>query len=105
MKKLFRYEMPYCIERNKEGNYVVLNRDYKPLGFNVREWSKYSEYPILHKLKGLTPEIAAQISHERKPDNTYIYLYDDGTVPTDSEENMKNYMERLELLMQLFVEE
>ena len=59
MKKLFRYTMPYCVQKEAEGKYVVLNRNYKPLGFNTEKGVSYEKYPIIHKLKGLTPEIAA----------------------------------------------
>lgn len=97
--------MPYCIQQEEEGKYVVVNRDYKPLGFNTEKGVSYEKYPIIHRLKDLKPEIAAQISHKNDPSLTSIYLYGDGSVPTESKENWDNYMKRLELLMQLFVEE
>jgi hypothetical protein len=97
--------MPYCIQKQADGKFVVLNRDYKPVGFNTSKGISYKEYPIIHKVKGLTPEIAAKISHENDPGLNSIYLYHDGSVPTDSDENMEEYEKRLKLLNQLEVEE
>ncbi len=44
--------LPYCIKRLPDGRHVVLNRDYKPLGFKTREHVEYESYPIAVKLKG-----------------------------------------------------
>lgn len=103
MHKLFRYTMPYCIQKQADGKYVVLNRDYKPIGFNMKEGCTYSEYPISYKLKGLTPEKAKKISRWSEPGLASVYLYSDGTVPTDSKKNWDNYIKRLEVLMRLLV--
>ena len=105
LNHLLRYTMPYCIQKQADGKYVVLNRDYKPIGFNMKEGCTYSEYPISYKLKRLTPEKAKEISYWSDPGLTSIYLYADGSVPTDSKKNWDAYMKRLELLMKLSVVE
>jgi len=97
--------IPYCIHQEADGKFVLVNRDYKPVGFNTSKGISYKEYPIIYKLKGLTPDIAARISHKNDLGLTSIYLYGDGSVPTDSKDNWEKYMERLKLLMQLYVEE
>lgn len=38
--------LPYCIKKLPSGAYVVLNREYKPLGFKTREHVDYEAYPI-----------------------------------------------------------
>jgi hypothetical protein len=93
--------MPYCIERQSDGQYVVLNRNYKPLGFRTSERIDYGNYPIAAKLKGLTPKIAAKISCTHSADTDKIYLYDDGCIPTDNAANMTQYFERLAVLAKL----
>lgn len=103
-RNLFRTAMLYCIQQESDGRFVLLNRDYKPIGFNMKNPCYYDEYPIQYKIIGLTPEVAASISHENNPSLISIYLYDDGSVPTDSKENMEMYLKRLALLMQLQVE-
>ena len=96
--------MPYCVKQLQGGTYVLLNRDYKPIGFYSAEFVSYNGYPIAHEIKSLTPEIAAQISYNSDPSITLIYLYGDGSVPTENKKNWDSYMKRLELLMKLHVE-
>lgn len=74
--------LPYCIERQADGRYVVLNREYKPLGFKTKDFIKYENYPVGVKLPGLRPATAAKISYNASKDLGTIYLYDDGCVPT-----------------------
>ena len=45
---------PYCIEKQEDG-WVMLNRNYKPVGFNTGEFIKYEDYPDSIRLKGLGP--------------------------------------------------
>jgi hypothetical protein len=93
--------LPYCVERQPDGRYAVLNREYKPVGFHTREHVEYASYPVLVKLKGLTPARAAKISHAGSRDVERIFLYDDGSNPVRSAANMKAYMARLAVLARL----
>lgn len=93
--------LPYCIQRQPDGRYVILNRDYKPLGFRTQERVEYGDYPVSVKLKGLTKRLAAQLSWEGSSDLDKIHLYDDGCVPTDSAKKMQAYMQRLSILAKL----
>ena len=54
--------LPYCIKRLPNGNHVVLNRDYKPLGFRTSAHLEYEAYPIGVKFKRLTAATAAKLS-------------------------------------------
>jgi len=49
--------LPYCIEKLKDGRYVVLNRNCKPLRFTSASRVAYEDYPISVKLKGLTKNL------------------------------------------------
>ena len=95
--------MPYCIKRQENGKYAVLNRRYKPVGFTISEHIKYEEYPVLVDIRGLTPAKASKISFKGDPDTDTIYLYNDGCVPTSSADNMRRYLSRLALLAGLKV--
>jgi hypothetical protein len=95
--------LPYCLDKQSDGRYVVLNREYKPIGFKTRENIKYEDYPICVELKGIGPVTAAKLSFEGDPNTDRIYLYNDGCVPTQSAEHMKNYLERLKILAKLKV--
>lgn len=95
---------PYCLHKQPDGRYVVLNRKYKPIGFTTREHIKYEDYPVCAKLKGIGSATAAKLSYKGDSNTDEIYLYNDGCVPTDSAEHMKNYLERLEILAKLKVD-
>jgi hypothetical protein len=77
---------------------VVLNRDYKPLGFKTQEHVEYESYPIAVKLKGLTGRVAAKLSWAKSENTDDIFLYNDQCIPTHSVKNMNDYLERLSIL-------
>lgn len=88
---------PYCLEKQPDGRYVVLNREYKPVGFNTYEWIKYEDFPVAVWLS-MTPLRASKLSFKGSKDTDHIFLYDDGSNPVRSKANMKAYLSRLELL-------
>ena len=49
--------LPYCLKKQEDDTYLVLNREYKPLSFctDSNEFLK-QELPIYLKIKGLTPK-------------------------------------------------
>lgn len=73
--------LPYCLERQPNGKYAVLNREYKPVGFFTREHITYDQHPVLVRLK-ITSASAAKLSWNGSRDVGRIFLYDDGTNPT-----------------------
>lgn len=98
---------PYCLQRKEDGRYAVLNRDYKPVGNVAQNFEKFpdpDDYPFLVNLKGLNKAKAAKLSYEGNADTDCIYLYNDGCNPTSSKDNMKSYLEKLEILAKLRVE-
>jgi hypothetical protein len=100
---LARIALPYCVQRQADGSYILLNRNYKPLGFANREHVRYEDYPIRFRFRRLLSKTKNKI-HEGT-DHEQIYLYSDGTRPWSSKKNMKEYLQRLESLMSLLVEE
>jgi hypothetical protein len=94
---------PYCLQRQADGSYVVLNREYKPLGFKTNAHIDYAGYPIAVKLKRMTAKTAKKLSCDGSANLTSIYLYNDGCVPTRSRKNMQQYLARLEILAKLKV--
>lgn len=93
--------LPYCLQKQSDGSYVVLNRNYKPLGFTTGEWVDYASYPIKAKMRGIKPKLAAKLSVSGKTDMDQIFLYNDSTVPTRSKKNMDMYLEKIEVLAKL----
>lgn len=89
---------PYCLMRQKDGRYLVLNREYKPIGFNTIEHIDYENYPISAKIKGITKKVAIELSISKSNNLEQIFLYDDATNPSTNSKNLKAYLKKLEKL-------
>lgn len=89
---------PYCIEKQSDGSWVVLNRSYKPVGFNTDDFVKYEQHPVSARLSGLGPAKLKKLSYSGEVEGDRVYLYNDGCVPTRSAANMKSYLEKLKIL-------
>lgn len=81
--------LPYCLLNTKDGWFQSLNREYKPLGPEVR-------------IRGLTIAKAEKIG--LRDGGNFLYLYNDGTQPQSSEANWRRYEQILERLMRMEVE-
>jgi len=98
----WRY-FPYCIKRLPDGRYILLNRLYKPLGVVSREWVVYEEHPSAAAMN-ITPAMARKLSWEESENVDFIFLYNDGCIPTRGAEHMKAYLDRVAVLMKITVE-
>lgn len=94
--------LPYGLEKQSDGRYVVLNREYKPVGFFTRERVTYADYPILVTLK-ITEPMAKRLSESGESKAGRIFLYNDATNPTGSKKNMNLYLSKIEALAKLRV--
>lgn len=95
---------PYCIEKQSDGSWVVLNRQYKPVGFNTGEFIEYEKFPVSAVLKGIGPTKLNKLSYTGVAEGDRVYLYNDGCVPTRSAADMRSYLEKLKLLAGLRLE-
>lgn len=91
---------PYCLNRLQDGRYIILNRNYKPLGVQTSEWVTYETEPTVISIN-LTPAKAKAISWEGSENVDRVYLYNDGCIPTDGAAHMSAYLKRLGVLMNI----
>lgn len=106
LKDVLRHtHFPYCLDQLKDGRYVLLNRNYKPVGFMLDKFVTYEDYPVGVRIKGLTAKVAATIDCKGRDNTTRMYLYNDGCIPTDHPEDMKAYMDRLAIVMKLRIDD
>ena len=92
------------MDKQEDGRYAVLNREYKPLGFMTTDLIKYSDYPVCAKIKGIGPAVAQKLSFDGSPDTDRIYLYNDASNPTRDDAHMKNYLKKLASLAKLKID-
>ena len=97
--------LPYCLLKHDSGGYLILNRDYKPLGFSTTKHLTYEDYPIEAKFLRMSKTTAAKLSYEKSDNLDRIFLYNDGCIPTSSEQNMKQYLEKLKILAKLKIKD
>lgn len=100
MEELRQTHMPYCIQRLADGRYIILNRNYKPLGVQTSERVDYETHPSAVAIS-ITPTRASKLDWDGREDTDRIYLYNDGCIPTASAAHMQAYLERLGVLMKL----
>jgi hypothetical protein len=89
----------YCLDLMPDGRYVALNRRYKPVGHTGTEWVDYEAMAVGFKFKRtLSKAQIAALSWNGDTAAERIYLYNDGSIPTDSAANWAAYSARLERL-------
>lgn len=91
--------LPYCLDQIGKDTYVVLNREYKPLGLITHDFVRYEDYAV--QIKGITALKASKLSARGSDDRSRIYLYNDGCKPESRAEHAKAYFKRLEILLKL----
>lgn len=100
-RSYMRLLLPYAITEEfdtdkKEKIYVVLNREYKPLGLGKGEYIRYTDYPCKIN-RSLYEEL--QIKLKTNTENTrLITLYHDGITPWSTKKNLHKYIEQLNKL-------
>ena len=91
--------MPYCIQRLDGRRYVILNRNYKPIGMRTADYIDYTQHGV--EITGLGPATITKLSYEGSNNPANIFLYDDASNPTRSQANMDAYINRLAILARL----
>lgn len=100
--KFRRLFLPYCLQRLSDGRYIVLNRRYKPLGWQTNEMVDYDSHPSAARIK-ITAPIAKKLSWKGSDDIESIYLYSgDGSPFADATES-RAYAGRLAILGEILV--
>ena len=89
---------PYCLQKQKDGRYVVLNREYKPVGFKPHGFIRYGDYPVCIEIQGIGPDTARKLSYNGSLNTDEIFLYNDECNPIKDVKYMVVYLKKLELL-------
>lgn len=100
--------LPYCLQQLGPDLWVVLNRQYKPLGISKKDWVDYALHAVKMKITPATiKKVAEKVVVPKEGEFTgkqALYLYGDGSVPTRSAEHWNNYQARLKALANIKTE-
>ena len=83
-KFICRYFMPYCTQKLASGNYIFLNRGYKPIGLVYETCNPLIDYE--------TYDNVSFKSNETED----ISFYDDSNTPWSNKKNLNLYLKKLE---------
>jgi len=105
MNQVRQQLLPYCLTKVNDdiGGWILLNRQYKPLGWDNKEHAKYEDVPKNARIRKLTitqKRFYSWNNHTKENDD-FVYLYYDGNIPTSSKENWEEYSKKLEKLSNL----
>jgi hypothetical protein len=93
---------PYCIQKTKDGKWLVLNRLYKPLGTTSNEWVDYDNHPdrlaINSRSIAALRKLAVYDIPDVPNDPGLFFFYSDSTMPTESEGDWAKYAKIMRLL-------
>jgi len=113
LTNFFRVNLPYGIQRNSNDEWSAFNREYQPIGVNDVSFSSYDHaLPIRTKYKGITEKFLkdlvdddSMIQRDSEGEVTRVFLYNDGTNPTNQEIDKKHlwesYFDKLKKLSKL----
>lgn len=105
MSQYFRIWMPYVVKKMNDdaGGWIVLNRDYRLLGFNYRQDCRYEYVPRDQRIIRLTHQHQKKLAHTGL-DGTglrideEVYLYFDAEHPLRTQKAWDLYSNRLLVL-------
>lgn len=97
--KLFKILMPYCLMRHGNGQFVVLNRKYEPLGLNSgKYWKEYDQ----NTLECLSLDaVDVELPKGGCTENEHAWFYNDATSPYRSSKHLMNYKIRFNTAFRL----
>ena len=104
MDILRRTHFPYCLERQADDTWVMLNRHYKPIGFMTSEYLDYAAFPVGFRLRNVPRKTLEALACEGGFSDDTVYLYDDGCTPEPDTPHLDSYLQKLSLLLRLKVE-
>lgn len=106
VKNFLAVFLPASLTRVDGHRYQVLNRNNRPVGLFTDDCMLVErlDLPVCVDLPGLTPEVAAKLSHDGSDRLDYICLYTAATKPTANREAARRYFEKLAILARLKVE-
>jgi hypothetical protein len=111
----FRINLPYGLHKNKKGEWIAFNREYRPLGWSKEDRHSvlngedgYLDLPVFTAYNKMTEKVLIELAPEFERRNVdgngniiTIWLYGDATNPMNYPKEWKTYFEKIKILSQL----
>ena len=93
--------LPYCIQKTSDGKWLLLNRNYKPLGTVGKEiWVDYDSHPdrvaLDHRSVAALKKLAVYEIEDQPEDPGILYFYKDGDTIADTDAAWNSYAKVLQ---------
>ncbi len=96
-----KHMFPYGMRKNPDGTWILINRQYKPVGLITKEHIDYEDIKYTFKIKNFSLKNKNALSCTKDREENVIYFYNDGCIPESSAENMASYLNKIEILFKL----
>lgn len=96
-QNIFCTHLPYCIMHIDTDRYIILNRNYKPLGQTSFDYVDYRKHPSVIHMK-ITEKQAIKLSYDGFIKSDCIYFYDNSDTVLRNTQAFNDYIARLKLL-------
>ena len=96
-QNIFCTHLPYCIMHIDNDRYIILNRNYKPLGQTSFDYVDYKKHPSVIHIK-ITEKQAKKLSYDGLIKSDCIYFYDNSDTVLRNPQAFNDYVARLKLL-------
>lgn len=97
--------MPYCVKPLGNNRYVILNRDYRPLGLSHGPSLPEAEYQELlekYEVRIIETELLQSLHWDDcQRSDGWIFLYKDENSPKTSKKNKRAYLKKCGILERL----
>jgi hypothetical protein len=96
-----RAGLPYCLQRCDDGRWLVLNRNYKPIGVTSDEFVDYETCPgiRLRLTKAQLKKVSWKPEADLSSTVNKVWLYSDGCIPRHDARHQAAYAGRLMVLI------
>jgi hypothetical protein len=107
MDKIWRKFLPYCVVQLHSGNWIFLNRKYKPLGTFSDDHVDYEKSETIFEFKKNPTKTLTDnaINSNEGKEGIYYFLFNDGCVPYSNTKSTNDYFCKLEKIMKLQIKD
>jgi hypothetical protein len=101
--ELWRIYLPYCLRKLKSGNWIFLNRKYKPIGIDCADRIDYEKSDTIFKFRR-DPVIRLQkysVNIINSDEGETYFFFDDSCLPYSNKPSTIKYFDRMKEIMSL----